>query len=218
MTMQKECSACRKCLRQLCMGVCVLLSLVSTAGAEVLSSGLSLYADPEGDPRWNIIGNGCAVVELPWPEHAVSASVVVSNLLTGRSQTIECADRLSSIPFTVPADASEESVYRLTATFSFESHKRATVESVCVAVRGMNSDHVSFVATESNAPIWRKTAKTAVLPTYASTDIVTRDGEELPAYGFWRGLTRIPQGDTCVALGACDRTLTYQAGFMLIFR
>ena len=65
MTMQKECSACRKCLRQLCMGVCVLLSLVSTAGAEVLSSGLSLYADPEGDPRWNIIGNDYAVIKLP---------------------------------------------------------------------------------------------------------------------------------------------------------
>jgi len=193
-------------------------AIACVAHGAATGTGLSVCTDPEGDPRWNAVGNGCSEIALPWPDHATSASVVVSNLLTGASRTVAFTDMSEALTLDVPTEAKTEAVYSLTATFAFSSNRKEVRKTTCVAVRGMNGSACRYVVGEPNAMTWRAASKSLVLPTYAATDVVTREGVELPPYGFWRGLARLPLEDTVVALNATERTLTRVGGTVLIFR
>jgi len=204
--------------RRFCLvvGGCFAIACV-VHGAEV-GSGLSICTDPEGDPRWNTFGSGRSEIALPWPDHATSASVVVSNLMTGASWTVVFTDMSEVLTLEVPMEAKAEAVYSLTATFAFDSNKKEIRTTTCVAARGMNGSACRYVAGEPAALAWRAAAKSLVLPTYAATDVVTREGVELLSCGFWRGMARLPLGDTVVTLNANERTLTRFGRTVLFFR
>lgn len=218
MNMTRSTPSLGKTLCRLCLIAGVFVSLVSTACGEPLSSGIALCADPDGDPRWNAFGQDCATVGLDWPDDAVSAEVVVSNLLTGAARSVVCADRSAAVQLDVLTESKRETVYRLTAAFSFANNRRDWRTTDCVAVRGFNGSALRFIADEPGTAAWQDAPRSFVVPTYAVTDVVTRDGETLPSFGLWRGMASVPLGDTQMALNGSVRTLSRNKGMQLILR
>ena len=194
-----------------------MLMMSSVANGTTFSESVPLCTDPDNDPRWNVVGSGCGHVELPWMQDAVSATVVVSNATRGTAYRAEFSDRSETIDFDAPDADSEEAIYDLTVTFSFEGNKKATLAASCAAVRGLNGGAMRFVASSLQSSNWQM-AGTSVVPTYAVDDAVAQDGMVLPEHGFWRGLGKIRDRETRLTLGDVERILVRIAGFVLTFR
>lgn len=169
----------------------IVASFVLAGGvrAEAVSpSGVALCVDAGANPAWNAVPRDSASVPLFWPDHAVSATVAVSNLVTDAVSTLTVADTsVTQVEIAVPSEKNEETICHLTVTFSLSNRTRETMEADVVAATGLGGAGTRFRPAGPSSPGWGNTFDaSAVLPAYSAADDVTFGGAACAPYGMWR--------------------------------
>lgn len=169
----------------------IVVSIVLAGGvrAEAVSpSGVALCVDAGANPAWNAVPRDSASVPLFWPDHAVSATVAVSNLATDAVSTLMVADTsVTQVEIAVPSEENEETICHLTVTFVLSNRTRETMEADVVTATGLGGAGTRFRPTGPSSTSWGNTFDASVvLPTYSADDDVTLGGAACASYGMWR--------------------------------
>ena len=188
-----------KMLKRAVVGLFAIPTIAFGMGASAISDSTPVLVDVDSFYMWRTVTGGTLRVEWTFPLNATVAHLAV----TGRTVKVsipEIQNEYADVELPSPTSAKDEDVLNFTLAFNDGSVKKASLGLVLGQADGGGMTTSVACLASTNSAVWRRTAKSFVLPVPKGAETVTVAGETvetgLEGTAGWLALGPYARGTT----------------------